>query len=145
MRVEVKIDEAKMRSLISSIRRSTDFVEKGMAREVEQAVNYTERVARANALARLPRGGGLAGTVAKSKFSQRRNRGNGYAVELTVSGPYNLMGIDEGVVIHPTYGRQPWVEQRVPSGWLSDAIQGATDEFIEDVDSLVFRSVSLVK
>jgi len=41
--------------------------------------------------------------------------------------------LDEGSVRHPTYGRPPWVEQAIPAGTFTEAIEKRADKLREGV------------
>lgn len=94
-------------------RESTDAMavaSRGLAREVASS-----------ALRILPRRGGLAGRVAKSRYSvRRRTFGRNPTVTFEATNDYNIVAIDDGRVRHPVFGnRRVWVGQVVTQGWFS--------------------------
>jgi len=68
--------------------------------------------------------GGLAGHV-QSKGARPTVSQTATGVRLVLgkkAGP-QIGKLDEGSVRHPTYGRPPWVEQSIPSGTFTEAIE----------------------
>lgn len=146
MRITIEIDEQKLRSLSRTMLRAAQAIERESPEELDEAAAQLETEARTNALRKLPRRGGLATEVASSKFSRKRRK-TGATTDLVVSasGEYDLAGIDKGIVIHPTFGHRPWVEQRVDSGWFSDSLDGIEEELTRDMDSLMRRAISFIR
>lgn len=73
---------------------------------------------------RLPKSGGLADLVAKSKVSTRiTNNAQGVAVRVTTSSSDNITAIDKGHVRHKTFGHEPWSDQDVAPGFWSDPVE----------------------
>lgn len=50
-----------------------------------------------------------------------------------VLGKPQIGKLDEGSVRHPTYGRPPWVEQAIPAGTFTEAIEKRADKLREGV------------
>jgi hypothetical protein len=81
-------------------------------------------VTREAARRELPRRGGLAERIAKSKITTRtRTSRTRPGVRVVGMSGYDLDAIDKGVVRHPTYGHGPWVAQRVKAGWFTDTLE----------------------
>lgn len=83
---------------------------------------------RAEAMRRLPQGGGLAARVAKVPQRVDVRTGRDPGVRLVVSkssrGSAAAAGANRGVVRHPVFGnRDVWVAQSVPPGWFDDPIK----------------------
>jgi hypothetical protein len=116
--------------------------DKDLRRELLRAAQRCGRpmkdAARKGALERLPKSGGLAERVATSKFSVRtRTTGRGAGVRIVGTSGYDLDGIDQGVVRHPTYGHKPWKDQPVRPGWFTDAETDAAPKFRDEFDQAV--------
>ncbi len=116
-------------------RRIRDSGDKNLRRELAKALNRATKKpkadARANARQRLPRRGGLAELVAKSKLSTRnRTQGRGNPVlQIVAVNQDNIRNINAGTVRHPVFGHHDrWVNQPVTKGWFSDAMKGAAPE-----------------
>lgn len=63
---------------------------------------------------RLPKSGGLAARVAKSKIStKRRMTGRGAGIRIVGTDRYDLSSINRGRVRHLTFGHKPWFSQAV--------------------------------
>lgn len=87
---------------------------------VRAAVNPLKVEVPRSAKDKLPRRGGLAEKVAKSKYGTRTK---GYSVMFQAVNPIDIRSIDEGSVRHPVFGQlNSWVEQKVESGFWSDPI-----------------------
>ncbi len=146
MWVRMEIDIRKLQSLNITTGRARRIIEDGAGLAAERAATKIETAARLGAT-RLPKRGGLAREVASSKFGRKRRRmpGGGVSIEVTATGRYDLQGIDEGLVIHPTYGRRPWTEQAVPAGWFSDSFEKVEDDLVNEVESLIFKAISIIR
>lgn len=87
-----------------------------------------EAAVRSAALSRLPSRGGLARQAAQLRLTTR-DASAGERVEVTVTATHpdlDLASLDAGVVHHPTYGRRPWVRQKIRAGFFTDTVQDAT-------------------
>lgn len=79
---------------------------------------------KASVIAKLPHSGGLNAWVAASQFSYRVRAGGDVVAVVKVSkAGHDLRGLDDGLVVHPFYGRGPWYNQVVPPGTISDPIR----------------------
>lgn len=146
MRITIEIDEARLRSLTATMKQAEKIIAEEVPNALDKAAQDFEKEARVNALKVLPRRGGLAARVASSDFSRKTRRaGISSEVEITASGDYNLQGIDEGTVIHPVYGRGPWVTQGVTPGWFTSPLGGIEEELMEELESLVHRAISIIR
>lgn len=146
MRITIKVDEAKLRSLSRSLLRAAEMIESDTTGELEDSAARLESEARMNALRILPRRGGLAAEVAGSEFTRRRQRaGMTTNVVVVASSDYDLGGINEGKVIHPVYGRPPWVEQAVAPGWFTDPLDEIERDLVDNMDSLMRRAISIIR
>lgn len=142
MRVELEIDTAKIHSLSVSIAIAHNLILSGMGEEAQDSASDIERAARTNALRKLPRRGGLAADVASSRFRRKRSR---ESLEVVASSSYDLQGMDEGQIVHPTFGHRPWVTQSVQSGWFSDSLEDAEEEYVDSVNELVARAINRIR
>jgi hypothetical protein len=71
-----------------------------------------------SALQKLPKKGGLAERIAKSKYSVR-NRPT--SVTLQTINPYQIQSIDNGRIRHPVFGHMDrWVPEPVSAGFWTD-------------------------
>jgi hypothetical protein len=105
-----------------------------MAKEIRRAVPPVRAAVRANAVAILPRRGGLGAWVAKTRVTARIRRSASNA-GITFVGGKNSKGkrsdlkrMDAGQTRHPTFGHRPWVAQSVTPGFFTHAVteEGAT-------------------
>jgi hypothetical protein len=123
---------------------------KGLRKELLAGIRKTNKptisAIRANALATLPRRGGLAAEVAGSRIGTRsRLSGNRVGVEIRGVGRIGLTTLNRGRLRHPVYGnRGTWVQQQVPAGWFTDPIEKDMPrirEGIEDAMKTVARKI----
>lgn len=132
----------KLRRVAAAVKVAGD---KDLQRELRRAMQRGGKpllaAARAGAAERLPKRGGLADRVAGSKFAVRtRSVGKGAGVRVIGRSGYDLQGLDEGMVRHPTYGHRPWVGQHIKPGWFSDSEEAAApkvrDELVQAIDTV---------
>lgn len=114
---------------------------KDLQKELYAALNRATKKPRANvrarALATLPRSGGLAARVAKSRLSTRRRR-NG--VRVVDAGNLSLSAIDAGRVRHPVFGhRRVFVEQRVKAGFFTKPMQQSAGPARREIEAALAR------
>jgi hypothetical protein len=96
---------------------------------------------RESASSTLPKRGGLAARVAKSKITAfRQYRGSATGVQIVGSDKYDLRQINSGQVRHPTYGHQPFVSQQVQPLFFDDPLvtnaglaRGALEKEMDDI------------
>lgn len=146
MKITIETDFRKLQSLSRTMERAAEMIEDNVPEELDDAAVKVETEARLNALRILPRRGGLAEEVASSDFSRRRQRaGMTTTVEVSAGSEYDLAGIDEGVLIHPVYGRPPWVQQSIQSGWFTGSLEDVEDNLVDNMDSLMRRAISIIR
>ena len=79
-----------------------------------------------NAVATLPRRGGLNKRVANSQLRTVKLRGG---VRLQARSSYSLKLLDRGIVAHPVFGnRSRWVTEKVRPGWWSNPTKAAAPD-----------------
>ena len=110
---------------------------KDLQKELGKALNRATKAPRAEIRRRaaetLPRRGGLAERVAKSRLSARR-RGDG--VRISDRGNLDLPAIDRGVVRHPVFGdRKTWVRQQVKPKFFTAPLEDAAPHIRRDVEA----------
>lgn len=118
---------------------------KGLRRELYSGINRATKPLKAEAqkaaASRLPKSGGLAALVARSKFSTRTRAGRDPGVTITVKG--SGLTTDRGYVMHPVFKSGAWVRQSVPGGWFSDTMRGAAPtvrkELLEAMDDVAAK------
>lgn len=108
--------------LARSLRAAGD---KDLKRELYRGLNRAAKPLKAeakkSAAATLPKSGGLAARVAKSKFSTRTRTGRDPGVSIVVTG--TALSTDRGYVSHPVFGTGAWVRQSVKGGWFSNTMR----------------------
>lgn len=99
-------------------------LKKALLRGIRETNKPTIAAVRANARSTLPRRGGLAELVAKSKIGTRtRLTGQHVGVEIKGTGKIDVAEINRGVVRHPVFGnKKVWAQQKVPAGWFTKPV-----------------------
>lgn len=103
--------------------------DKGLKREVMRALKQAGKPlspkVKSAARRDLPRRGGLGDIVAKSSVTTSvRFSGKNPGVRIVGSRKgLSLPQIDAGTIRRPTFGRAPWVNQRVKPGWFTETIR----------------------
>ena len=120
---------------------------KELYRGLARAAKPMKAAGQKAALESLPKKGGLAGKVAKARYSTRtRSTGQMVGVRVTAKGPKNEAGqeidirsLNRGRLRHPVFPKKhqerkdwTWADQRVPDYWWTDAMQIAADEEVRD-------------
>lgn len=116
--------------------------EKDLAKRLNKSINDAMKPLRQtlpqSARAKLPRRGGLAELVARSKIrTVRRNAGRSVGVRLRAENPDNIRRIDKGQVRHRVYGHGPWVTQRVPPGWFTEPTEAGAPNARKQISAAV--------
>lgn len=107
--------------------RSVDDKElrKDFYRGINRATTPLKENAKRNALAVLPRRGGLAARVAKTRLSTKARGGQTPGIRVVAR---NGAGADLGFVRHPVFGnRDVWVSQPVTPGWFTKPMEAGAD------------------
>lgn len=121
-----------LRALGKALREAGD---KQLKRELMKASQRATRPVKqeipASARKTLPSGGGLNDWVASTKVKTRtRTGGRNVGVEITgtvgkrMRATSDVRAINRGRLRHLTYGRPPWVTQRVKPGYWDDVMDG---------------------
>jgi hypothetical protein len=113
-----------------------------LRKEFYAGINRTGRplieAVRESASTELPRSGGLAGRVAKSKFStKRRFTGRGAGIRITGSSGYDLRSINQGRVRHKTFGHKPWKSQTVKPKFFDRPIEDRKDLARKELENVM--------
>jgi hypothetical protein len=119
--------------------------DKDMRRELyrglQRATKPLKVAAKESAGQVLPTRGGLADRVQRARYNTKSRAGNNPSVRIEAKDAkgraVDLEALDRGTVRHPTYGRKPWVNQRVTPGWFTQPMQdGATEVRVEIVRAI---------
>lgn len=91
---------------------------------------------RQSALELLPKAGGLAAIVAKSKIGTRtRLSGESVGVEIKGTGIHNIRGMNAGRLSKPVFGnRDNWVRQSITPGWFNKPIEADAPRIRREID-----------
>lgn len=83
----------------------------------------------------LPRRGGLADKVAKSKITvKRRASSRDVSIRLIASNSHDIKSMDKGILRKPLYGnRKHWYYQPVPAGWWTRPLQEDSPAVREEI------------
>jgi hypothetical protein len=111
--------------------------------ETRQAVDKSARplplAAKRSAVLNLPRRGGLNLLVARSRFTIRRTSPT--TVEVRARGIEQLENTNEGRVNHLTFGRRPWITQRIPRArdWFFKPMRKAKRDVKDELEDAMHR------
>jgi hypothetical protein len=110
---------------LSAVLRGTSKLEqRELQKTMRRLANPLKKSARQGALQILPYHGGLNEWIARANFSASvRLNGKGAGVRITAAGRSQLNEMDDGTVRHPTYGKRPWVRERITPGWFSKPLE----------------------
>jgi hypothetical protein len=123
----------------------------GIRREMMSSLRAAAKplipLARASALARLPKRGGLAERVATTgmgtsvRTTPATARVRVFARDVK-SGAHDVRATNNGYVRHPVFNdRENWVRQEIPNakGWWTDAMRGASPAAEVEVQTILRR------
>lgn len=103
---------------------------KGMKRAAKPLIPK----ARAEARKRLPKRGGLADQIAKEPARVQVRTGKNPGVRLVIGKKRGgARAANKGLIRHPIFGTDRWVEQPVPPGWFDLPMQKAGPSIRDDV------------
>jgi hypothetical protein len=126
-----------MRAIAKALK---DLGDKSLKREFTKAITKTldplKTELAASALRTLPRRGGLAARVARTRVRVARRANGGVRLVGRSTDLRDLKRLDDpGAVRHPVFQRPgqsrrdvPWVRQQVPAGWFSGPLTEAKPE-----------------
>lgn len=118
---------------------------KDVAREVSRALGKAAAKAKQEPLARteefLPKGGGLAKRVSRSKLKHRVRKGDNPKVTIQAQGSHTTLRdplrADKGRLAHPVFGmaysRNPWQLQDIKRGWFTEPLEDSKELFQQDL------------
>lgn len=111
-------------------------------RGINRATKVTRKKLRASARGgKIPRAGGLADRVAKSKIVTKRRGGRNAGISIVASSGYDIRSMDRGRLRKPVFqqeGREPvWVNQTIPAGWWTEPLQEDRDAMVREVQALM--------
>lgn len=128
---EFKVEGANQLANLAKALKQTG--QKDLRRDLSRALNRStskaKTAARASARSTLPKRGGLAERVARSRFTTSvRSTGKFPSVQFVAKGSSNIAAMDYGRVRHPVYGTDTWVQQRVFPGWWRRPMKANADD-----------------
>ena len=94
-----------------------------------------------SALARLPRRGGLAEQIARTRFRIRRDTSARHpGLRLEARNVYDLIRLDQGTLRHPVFADESesrrswtWADQKVPPGWFTEPANAAAPKIRAEI------------
>lgn len=116
-----------------------------LRRELNKGLRDAARplIAKTRAAARrdLPHSGGLAQLVAKTPQRIQVRTGATTAGVRIVAGRAGsgARGTNKGVIRHPVFGTDVFVDQKVPSGWFDDTIKASAADVRTELERAVER------
>lgn len=118
-------------------------LKKEMTREIRAEVKPAIGAVREHAREELPRAGGLAALIAKSRFRAAIRTGKSTAgVRVLAKDRHDIRSINRGKVRHPVWGnRKVWVLQSVQPGWFDEPLYEREDAMREAISRAVDRTL----
>lgn len=112
---------------------------KGLNRGLTTAAKPLIPKARAEALRRLPKRGGLAAQVAKEPMRVQVRTGSDPGVRVVVGKKGGgAQGANRGVIRHPVFGnREVFVDQKVQPGWFDDPMKAGGPSIRRDLEHAI--------
>jgi len=141
--MSVEMDPPDMRALSRKLKAAGQGdLGKALNKEINQAVGPLRKAFKASAKKRLPKRGGLADKVSKTRYRTQKNK-NG--VRLIANNQYELEKLDRtGIVRHPTYGGKPWVAQHVQKGIFTDPWNENADDVKAAVEKAITETIKKI-
>lgn len=131
-----------------------EVADKDLQRELYRGLNRVTKPVkediRKSAASKLPKRGGLADRVAKSKIATKRRTGVRTAgIRIVGTSGYDIKSMDRGVLRKPLFGnRQFWYHQPITPGWWTDPLEASADtvreelvEVLEDIAEQVVKKI----
>jgi hypothetical protein len=127
MPVELSILGAERLELVGARLKQTGNgdLRKALLKGLRAAAKPMLQVAQDAARDKLPRSGGLNEFVAASKFSttsKLTGKNPSVSLKATKKG-HDVKATDRGVLRHPVFGHNVWVQQTIPAGWFSQSLE----------------------
>lgn len=118
-------------------------LKKAMTREIRDEAKPAIAAVKENARTSLPRAGGLAALIARSRFRTSIKTGKNTAgVQIVAKDSHDIRAINRGKVRHPVWGnRKVWVLQSVEPGWFDEPIEDRADAMREAIARAVDRTL----
>ncbi len=113
-------------------------------RGIEAAVEPLKTAVEAEPAKRLPRRGGLAEQVAKTRIvTQSRTRGTTASVRLVAArnAVKDPASINRGRLLKPTFGHRPWLVQQVRPGWFTGPLHDGAPMVRRSIEAALSREV----
>lgn len=122
-------------------------LEKELSRGISQALRPVIVAARRSAIQKLPRRGGLAAKVAKSRMRiVRETSQRGSGSRLQAENAYGLAQLDKGDAWHPVFGnRNLWVKQSITSGWWTEPTEAAAPSVRRELQQAMNRVAAKIE
>lgn len=141
--MSVEFNPPDMRALSKRLK---DAGQKELSSQLNKQINATVKPLRqafkASALKKLPKKGGLAKHVSRTRYRTQKNK-NG--VRLVAQNQYELEKLDDGTLRHPTFGGKPWVKQTVKKGTFSDPWEENADDVRKGVEKAISDTIKSIE
>ena len=118
---------------------------KELHRGIQRAAKPLIPKARAEAKRRLPKRGGLADQVAREPMRVQVRTGRDPGVRIVVGKKRGgARQANRGVIRHPVFGQDVWVEQKVDPGWFDEPIAGEKPAIQRDIEKAMHEVVDQI-
>jgi hypothetical protein len=114
-------------------------LKKELLRGIRAGTKGTHAKIRASARMNLPKRGGLAEIIAKSKISTKtRMSGRWTGINIKATSKHDVASMNRGSLRHPIFGRSgKWDEQPVPVGWFTHPIEADADTIRAEIQKVM--------
>ena len=131
--------DAKAKVLAAKLRLAEREFQAKMGQALTDGARPLPMAAKASALERLPKRGGLNVIVASARFRVRRVSDR--EVQVVASGIRQLGNTNEGRINHPTFSHRPRETQLIPRarGWFSDPMRRGKNRIRDSIGDAMHR------
>ena len=104
---------------------------------ITKATKPAKQAIRDSARRKLPKRGGLADVIARSRLSTSKRKGG---VRIRASSKHSIKKMDQGILRHPVFADSrlernawTWVNQDVEAGWFTDPLEELAPEVRDEI------------
>jgi len=135
---DFRVDGAEqLTALAKRLRAESKELQRELPRAMNRATKGARAAVKAEALATLPRRGGLGKRVASSRLTTRTRRsGRAAGVRIVAKGGVDIGALDRGRLRHPLFGdRRRWFAQKVRPGWFTRPLTAAAPRVRAEIET----------
>lgn len=120
-----------------------------MRKELHKGIRKAARPlipkARKEARSKLPQRGGLAERVAREPARTQVRTGSDPGVRIVIGTKRGgARATNRGLIRHPVFGQDVWVEQRIEPGWFDNSMMGEKAAIQRDIERAMLNVVDMI-